>query len=103
MVDASITKYGYVVSGHADYDEYGYDIVCSAISALTQTIAISLKKYCKAKIEVISGGVVVELSECSYESMLLLNTLMLGLIEIQDEYPKHLKVRIQKGWDHFNE
>lgn len=37
---------GYEVDGHADYDEYGKDIVCAAISVLSQTALIALNKVC---------------------------------------------------------
>ena len=33
------------VQGHANYDEYGKDIVCSAISTLTDTLYKTLKAY----------------------------------------------------------
>lgn len=35
MININFYLDGYLVSGHAEYDEYGYDIVCSAISAIT--------------------------------------------------------------------
>lgn len=37
---------GYTVSGHANYSEYGQDIVCSAVSVLAQTVIISLLDVC---------------------------------------------------------
>ncbi len=33
----------FTVSGHSEYGNYGSDIVCSAVSALTQTTIIGLK------------------------------------------------------------
>ena len=47
MVNVVINDSGYTVKGHADYDKEGRDIVCSAISSLTQTIAIALNKECR--------------------------------------------------------
>ena len=35
---------GYKVSGHAGYSEEGSDIVCSAVSALTQAPLLGLEK-----------------------------------------------------------
>lgn len=37
---------GYKVSGHADYDIKGKDIVCAAVSVLAQTTLISLVEVC---------------------------------------------------------
>ena len=38
---------GYKVSGHADYADYGEDIVCSAISVLAFTSLNSLIEVCQ--------------------------------------------------------
>lgn len=38
---------GYKVSGHAGYSEEGSDIVCSAVSALTQAPLLGLEKHLK--------------------------------------------------------
>lgn len=97
MVIARIHDFGFMTEGHADYDDYGYDIVCSAISALTQTIAIALEKYCKAKVTATRGNIIVDLDERSEISHILLNTLRLGLHEIREEYPDHLQIQVKRG------
>ena len=33
---------GFIVEGHADYAEEGSDIVCAAVSALTQTALLGI-------------------------------------------------------------
>lgn len=33
-----------IIKGHSDYDEYGKDIVCAAVSILVYTAYLSLKK-----------------------------------------------------------
>ena len=97
MVRVNITDFGFVIDGHADYDERGYDIVCSAISALSQSVAMALKLYSRAKVFNTSGHIGVDLDERSDISNMLLNTLRMGLLEIQKEYPKHILVRTKKG------
>lgn len=97
MVRAYITKYGFTVQGHANYDEYGFDIVCSAISAISQSVAITLKKYAKVKVSVSGGWVSVDLETPTKETSMLLDVLRLGLIEIEKEYPKHLQVKVARG------
>ena len=97
MVIARIHDFGFMTEGHADYDEHGYDIVCSAISALTQTIALGLEKHCKAKVQATSGNIIVDLDERSNESHVMLDALRLGLHEIRQEYPDHLQIQVKKG------
>ena len=36
---------GYKVSGHAGYAEEGMDIICSAVSALTQAPLLGLERH----------------------------------------------------------
>lgn len=97
MVTARITDYGFMISGHADYDEYGYDIVCAGISSLTQSIAIALNKYSKAEVEYTKSGLVVDIGKKDEISKILLDTLRIGLLEIENEYPNHIQVQIKKG------
>lgn len=40
---------GYKVSGHADYAKAGEDIICSAVSALTQAPLLGLERHLKLK------------------------------------------------------
>lgn len=97
MVRAEITDYGFIITGHADYDDYGHDIVCAGISALSQSIAMSLKKYCKGKVKATNGWLMVDLERPNNTSKKLLDTLRMGLLEIEKEHPKHLEVRVKKG------
>jgi len=40
---------GFVVSGHSGYSEAGSDIVCSAISSLSQSVCVGLENVLKLK------------------------------------------------------
>ena len=97
MVKANITNWGFDITGHADYDDNGYDVVCAGISALSQSIALALNKHCKVNAKATNGWLTVELKEPSPDSLLLLDTLRLGLLEIEKEYPNHIQVRVQRG------
>jgi len=94
---------GFSASGHAGYAPHGEDIVCAAISALTTVIVLGLEERLQLSPEVNmdeEGG----LLECRLDldaldermrlrSQDLLETLSLGLAEIQKEYPEFLKVK----------
>ena len=43
---------GFRASGHAGYAEYGSDVVCAAISALTESTAMGLNEVVRAKVRV---------------------------------------------------
>lgn len=40
---------GFIVSGHSDYSEAGHDIVCSAISSLSQSTCVGLENVLNLK------------------------------------------------------
>lgn len=97
MVIANITDYGFDIKGHADYDDNGYDIVCSAISALSQSVAIELQKHCKAKVRSTNGWIAVDIEEPTELSIRLIGVLVTGFYNIANDYPKHLQYRVKKG------
>ena len=45
MITVTICKSGFTVEGHADFKPKGEDIVCAAVSVLTQTALLGLGKY----------------------------------------------------------
>ena len=92
---------GYSSIGHADYAEAGADIVCAAISALTQSTLNGLKNVLKAPVmfdqdddgAFIEAILTPEASEDQIrQAQLLLVTLLEGLQAIQREYPRNLRI-----------
>ena len=92
---------GYRANGHSGYAEAGADIVCAAISALTQTTLNGLKNVLKAPVmfdqdddgAFIEAILTPEASEDQIrQAPLLLVTLLEGLQAIQREYPRNLRI-----------
>ena len=92
---------GYSACGHSGYAEAGADIVCAAISALTQTTLNGLKNVLKAPVmfDQDDDGAFIEAKltpEASEEQIqqaqLLLVTLLEGLQAIQRSYPRNLRI-----------
>ena len=79
------------VSGHAGYAESGQDIVCSAVSALTITTINSLEAFTSQSFEIDQdeedGVITVNfLENLEHDAALLMNSLILGLKSIENEY-----------------
>ena len=79
------------VAGHAGYAESGQDIVCSAVSALTITTINSLEAFTTQSFEIDQdeedGVITVNfLEDLNHDAALLMNTLILGLKSIENEY-----------------
>ena len=92
---------GFSVSGHSGYGEAGTDIVCAAISVLTQTTLNGLANVLKAPVmfdqdddgAFIEAILTPEASEMQIQQAhLLLVTLLEGLQAIQREYPRNLRI-----------
>lgn len=92
---------GFEAEGHAEYSEHGSDIVCSAVSALTQTAILGLRERLQLPV-----GVEIDEEEGLYcvlgrdctdvqlsEASIILDTLLLGLQDIQSGYSKYLSIR----------
>ncbi len=91
--------WGFEVTGHTDYAEEGSDIVCSAVSALTQTAVLGLTEVLKlpAAFEVKKARIYCMLDSdlgenAKREAQILLETMRLGLRSIADTYGTHLKL-----------
>ena len=92
---------GYSALGHSGYAQAGSDIVCAAISALTQSTLNGLKNVLKAPVmfDEDDNGAFIEASltpeatqEQIRQAQILLVTLLEGLQAIQREYPRNLRI-----------
>lgn len=94
--------YSVVLTGHADSGPYGYDLVCAAVSALSIGTANSLAELGEyhpiVEMNETSGGylsmtVPETINESQqHTSQILLESLLLSLRSVADEYPKHLSI-----------
>lgn len=92
------TEYtGFSCKGHAGYAEEGYDIICAAVSALTVNTINSIEQFTEDafKAEAADGMVCWKFTELplSKESVVLMDSLVLGLEYIQETYgKKYIKI-----------
>ena len=92
---------GYQAQGHTGYAHAGADIVCAAISALTQSTLNGLKNVLKAPVmfEQNDHRAFIEVrltpeatEEQISQAQLLLVTLLEGLQAIQRGYPRNVRI-----------
>lgn len=88
---------GYKVSGHADYAEEGQDIICSAISALTQAPLIGLERHLKLhptyEVNQEQGLLKVALNSAPNDlTEAILETMLLGVASIAKQCPKYVRI-----------
>lgn len=93
------------MSGHAEAGPYGHDIVCAAVSALSIGTVNSLSEIAEIPVKVVSaedsGGylkftIPSDISQKQMETgQVLLQSLLLSLKSIEDEYSEYVKINSQ--------
>ena len=83
------------ILGHADYEEYGKDIVCSSVSSIVTTTVNGIyeidKDYLNVKEEK-DGMIITILKQDNVCDKLIKNMLSL-LQELEESYPENIKVK----------
>ena len=88
------------ITGHSGFGANGTDIVCSGISTLTQTVILSIAQLLKLKQNILKekGFLKTEISiekldsEQELKLKFVLETLLIGLLEINREYPGSVNI-----------
>jgi uncharacterized protein YsxB (DUF464 family) len=86
---------GFVITGHANAAPHGKDIICAAVSILAQTAVFGLERHLKRDIslDIAEGKLSVELSGDPDElTSAVLETAVLGLKAIAEQYPKRVRI-----------
>lgn len=93
MIEVQLDYLELTIKGHAGYAPAGQDIVCSAISVLTQTLVNTLDKTNKVLIEDMQDGSVhVAFSNMSQGGKLIIDSFYESYLSIATQYPKHVKM-----------
>ena len=95
------TVCGFQVFGHAEYDEPGKDIVCAAVSILTENTINSIEAFTEDVPEALAvneeeGILYYRLKTVSKESGLLLDSMILGLKGIQESYEDIIQINYEE-------
>jgi len=89
------------ISGHAEYAEYGKDIVCAGVSALAETAALGLEHVARIKplVKKRKGYFILKLPdnvemEAWKKAAVILDTILLGLQDISKSYPSNVQIEL---------
>ncbi len=82
------------IKGHANYETFGKDIVCAAVSSIATTSinAILTLDSDACKYEVNDGKLDISINENSDMALKLINNMLNMLKELQDQYPKNIEI-----------
>ena len=88
---------GFLCAGHASYAEAGQDIVCAAVSVLTETAVNALERVAGVRMIVRTGPgfLAARLPETRTDDRdadILLSAMTVGLRDIAAQYPDHFRL-----------
>ena len=82
------------ILGHAMYDDYGKDIVCSACSSIVTTTVNGILALNKGSLSylVSKKGMTITISSDDSTTQILIGNMISLLKELEDKYPTNIKV-----------
>jgi hypothetical protein len=91
MIEVYKIYKGFMIRGHADFAPSGQDIVCSAVSALAQSVYTTLtKRQYAMTTRIESGNMQVVLHAPDWTSGAIMDVLFDGAEQIAKQYPDHV-------------
>lgn len=86
------------ISGHANYDEFGKDIVCASVSSVIMTTVNSIMNIDNSSISYIDDGNKIIIEKLNDNEVIdkLLNTMILILKDLQEQYKENIKVESEE-------
>lgn len=90
------------IKGHADYKNSGEDIVCSAVSAVSQTTLLGLLEVIKVSplYSMKEGFLQVNIDKLDEDSInkcqILMKTMLKGLLNMELGYGNYIKVTVEE-------
>lgn len=91
MIAINITRTGLTVDGHAGYAEIGNDIICAAVSVLTQGLIHSLDALTEDEISynIRDGHIDINYRNLSERGMLLVDSFFIVVSDIERSYGRN--------------
>ena len=83
------------ITGHADYEEYGKDIVCSSVSSIVTTTVNGIYEIDKEYLNVEAnkeGNMKITILKEDLVCDKLIKNLLTLLSELEESYPENIKV-----------
>lgn len=95
MIKAVFKEKEVLIKGHSMYANAGQDIVCSAVSSITQFVAQILLEEKTANCEIKEGYLKIKIISNDEMTIKLVRYMKEALMGIEEDYPKHLKVEVK--------
>lgn len=94
MIKVIYTKEKIIISGHANYESYGNDIVCASVSSIVYTTINAILNFNAKAIKYIDNNNTLEINILNQDKITkTLITNMLDLLnDLEKQYPENIKL-----------
>ena len=94
MIKISIKDDEITITGHANYDDYGKDIVCASVSSIAITTINAIVEFDKDSIDVIEkdGYLKINILKNSKEWNILISNMIDLFKSLESKYPKNIQI-----------
>jgi len=94
LIHVEISSRRLSVDGHAGCGEYGQDIVCAGVSALTQALLMSIDSLAEDRIKyrISPGRADIYYGNLSEKSRTLVDSFFIGVCLIADDFPDNVRI-----------
>ena len=98
MIKCIISKNTIKISGHANYDDYGKDIVCASVSSIITTVVNIIMNIDNDSITYSDDGNVITIVKVNSNEVVdkLLNTMIDMLKDLENQYNKNIKIESEE-------
>ena len=94
MIKVKVEKDNISIIGHANYDDYGKDIVCAAVSSIVITSVEGISQFDTEAITINEESNKLNIHINKYDNITdkLIHNMLNCLTEIEKKYPKNIKI-----------
>ena len=95
LIVVKISTDGIEINGHAEYAEFGKDIVCSAVTVLVFNLLNSIEALTSDIVKYQAddpGHINIRFKNLSERGKLLVDSFFIGISEIRRAYPEHVQI-----------
>ena len=91
---------GFEIKGHAEYDEYGEDLVCSAVTILAYSCVNSLDKYAEnVKFSDDDITMSISIDKTTRDTEVIFDYFKIGIETLLGNYSSYVKLNYkEKSW-----
>ncbi len=94
MIKINLSKNKVIISGHANFADYGKDIVCAAVSSIVTTSVNDIYVINREALNYNDDGKTITIEVIKDDDLVyrILNNLQELLINLSEDYPKNIKI-----------